>query len=145
MYKILDEGVANPLARIGGVGTVSVSGAPKRQIQVYIDPVRLEAYHLSVETISAIIAAENKNVPGGNFDIGSNTYSLRVEGEFDDASQMSNIVVGSFNGKNIYLKDVARIKDSVEERTQETYNDGVQGAMIVIPEANGCKLCGNCG
>ncbi len=139
LYKILDEGVANPLARIGGVGTVSVSGAPKRQIQVYIDPVRLEAYHLSVETISAIIAAENKNVPGGNFDIGSNTYSLRVEGEFDDASQMANIVVGSFNGKNIYLKDVARIKDSVEERTQETYNDGVQGAMIVIQKQTGAN------
>lgn len=139
LYKILDEGVANPLARIGGVGTVSVSGAPKRQIQVYIDPVRLEAYHLSVESISAIIAAENKNVPGGNFDIGSNTYSLRVEGEFDDASQMANIVVGSFNGKNIYLKDVARIKDSVEERTQETYNDGVQGAMIVIQKQTGAN------
>jgi len=139
LYKILDEGVANPLARIGGVGTVSVSGAPKRQIQVYIDPVRLEAYHLSVETISAIIAAENKNVPGGNFDIGSNTYSLRVEGEFDDASQMTNIVVGSFNGKNIYLKDVARIKDSVEERTQETFNDGVQGAMIVIQKQTGAN------
>jgi len=139
LYKILDEGVANPLARIGGVGTVSVSGAPKRQIQVYIDPVRLEAYHLSVETISAIIAAENKNVPGGNFDIGSNTYSLRVEGEFDDASQMANIVVGSFNGKNIYLKDVARIKDSVEERTQETFNDGVQGAMIVIQKQTGAN------
>lgn len=139
LNKILDEGVANPLARIGGVGTVSVSGAPKRQIQVYIDPVRLEAYHLSVETISAIIAAENKNVPGGNFDIGSNTYSLRVEGEFDDASQMANIVVGSFNGKNIYLKDVARIKDSVEERTQETYNDGKQGAMIVIQKQTGAN------
>lgn len=63
LYKILDNGVANPLARIGGVGTVSVSGAPKREIHVYIDPVRLEAYHLSVESISSIIAAENKNVP----------------------------------------------------------------------------------
>lgn len=139
LYKILDEGVANPLARIEGVGTVSVSGAPKRQIQVYIDPVRLEAYHLSVESISAIIAAENKNVPGGNFDIGSNTYSLRVEGEFEDASQMENIVVGSFNGKNIYLKDVARINDSIEERTQETYNDGVQGAMVVIQKQTGAN------
>ncbi len=139
LYKILDEGVANPLARIGGVGTVSVSGAPKREIHVYVDPSRLEAYHLSVETISSIISAENKNIPGGNFDIGSNTYSLRVQGEFQDASQMANIVVGSVNGKNIYLKDVARIQDSVEERTQETYNDGVQGAMIVVQKQTGAN------
>lgn len=40
---------------------------------------------MSIETISSIIGAENKNIPGGNFDIGNETYSLRVEGEFDDS------------------------------------------------------------
>jgi HAE1 family hydrophobic/amphiphilic exporter-1 len=74
--------VVNPLARIPGVGTVSISGAPQREIQVYCDPYKLEAYNLSIETISSIIGAENKNIPGGNFDIGNETYSLRVEGEF---------------------------------------------------------------
>lgn len=139
LYKILDDGVANPLARINGVGSVSVSGAPQREIQVYVDPVRLEAYNLSVETISAIIAGENKNVPGGNFDIGNETYSVRVEGEFSDPKQMEDIYVGSYNGKNIYLKDVARINDSLEERVQETYNNGVRGAMIVIQKQTGAN------
>lgn len=139
LYKILDDGIANPLARINGVGSVSVSGAPQREIQVYVDPVRLEAYNLSVETISAIIAGENKNVPGGNFDIGNETYSVRVEGEFSDPKQLEDIYVGSFNGRNIFLKDVARISDSVEERVQETYNNGVQGAMIVIQKQTGAN------
>lgn len=107
LYKILDDAVANPLARISGVGSVSISGAPKREIHVYVDPKRLEAYNLSIETISAIVAAENRNIPGGSFDIGSDTYSLRVQGEFASADQMKNIVVGSVNGKNVYLKDVA--------------------------------------
>lgn len=139
LYKILDDGIANPLARINGVGSVSVSGAPQREIQVYVDPARLEAYNLSVETISAIIAGENKNVPGGNFDIGNETYSVRVEGEFSDPKQLEDIYVGSFNGRNIFLKDVARISDSVEERVQETYNNGVQGAMIVIQKQTGAN------
>ena len=139
LYKILDDGVANPLARINGVGSVSVSGAPQREIQVYVDPARLEAYNLSVETISAIIAGENKNVPGGNFDIGNETYSVRVEGEFSDPKQLEDIYVGSYNGRNIFLKDVARISDSVEERVQETYNNGVQGAMIVIQKQTGAN------
>ena len=94
LYKILDDAVANPLARIDGVGSVSISGAPKREVHVYVDPKRLEAYNLSVETISAIIGAENRNVPGGSFDIGSNTYALRVQGEFDNTAQMENIPVG---------------------------------------------------
>ncbi len=139
LYKILDDGVANPLARIGGVGTVSISGAPQREVQVYVDPIRMEAYGLSIETISQLIAAENKNIPGGTFDVGSETYAVRVEGEFKDAKEMEGIVVGTVDNKTIYLKDVARVVDSVEERTQETYNNGVRGAMIVIQKQSGAN------
>lgn len=139
LYKILDENVANPLARVKGVGTVSISGAPKREIHVYVDPVKLEAFGLTVESISSTIGAENRNVPGGTFDIGTQTYSLRVEGEFKDAQEMRNIVVGSRNGANVYLSDVARIDDSVEERAQETYTNGEQGAMVIIQKQSGAN------
>lgn len=139
LYKILDDAVANPLARISGVGSVSISGAPKREIHIYVDPNRLEAYNLSVEQISAVIAAENRNIPGGSFDVGSDTYALRVQGEFASADQMKDIVVGSFEGRNIYLHDVARIDDSLEERAQQTYNDGQKGAMIVIQKQSGAN------
>ena len=130
--KILDEKVATPLARVSGVGTVSVSGAPQREIQVYCDPNKLEAYGLTVTGISQIIASENKNVPSGTMDIGSNSYALRVEKEFNAAEEMLDIVVGHSSGKTIYLRDVARVVDGVEERYQESYINGSQGAQIVI-------------
>lgn len=139
LYKILDDNVASPLARISGVGSVSISGAPEREIQIYVDPVKLEAYNLSIEAISSIIGAENRNIPGGTFDIGSETYSLRVQGEFSDAAQMNDIVVGNFGGKAIYLRDVAVVHDSIEERAQETYNNGVQGAMIIVQKQSGAN------
>lgn len=139
LYKILDETVANPLARVDGVGSVSISGAPKREIHVYVDPARLEAYHIPVETISNLIAAENRNIPGGSFDIGSDTYALRVQGEFTSSDQLADLVVGSRDGKNVYLRDVARIDDSLEERAQQTYNDGQKGAMIVIQKQSGAN------
>lgn len=139
LYKILDDAVANPLARVDGVGSVSISGAPKREIHIYVDPIKLEAYNLTIESISAIVAAENRNIPGGSFDIGSDTYSLRVQGEFDSPEQMSNIVVGSQNGKNIFLKDVARIDDSLEERAQQTHTNGKKGAMIIIQKQSGAN------
>ncbi len=139
LYKILDDAVANPLARVNGVGSVSISGAPKREIHVYVDPNRLEAYNMTIEQIASIVAAENRNVPGGSFDIGSETYSLRVQGEFSSSDQMADIVVGSYQGKNIYLSDVARIDDSLEERAQQTYNNGRKGAMIVIQKQSGAN------
>ncbi|MBR6732724.1 MAG: efflux RND transporter permease subunit [Bacteroidales bacterium] len=132
LEKILDDKVATPLARVSGVGTVSIAGAPQREIQVYCDPNKLEAYGLTVAGISNIIASENRNVPSGTIDIGSNAYSLRVEKEFTAAEQMLDIVVGHSNGKNVYLRDVARVIDGVEERYQEAYVNGTQGAQIVI-------------
>lgn len=139
LYKILDDAVVNPLARVDGVGSVSISGAPKREVHVYCDPLKLEAYHLSIETISSIIGAENRNTPGGSFDIGSNTYALRVQGEFDDTREIENIPVASQDGRTIYLRDVAKVDDSLEERTQQTYVDGNKGAMIVIQKQSGAN------
>ncbi len=139
LYKILDDNVANPLARIDGVGTVSISGAPKREIHVYVDPARLEAYNMTVEKISQVIGAENRNVPGGLIDIGSNTYSLRVTGEFKESSQLNFLPVGTYNGKTIYLKDVARVVDSLEERTQQTFINGEEGAIVVIQKQAGAN------
>ena len=135
--KILDDRVATPLARVSGVGTVSVSGAPKREIQVYCDPSKLEAYNLSVAAISQIIAAENRNIPSGSIDIGSETYTLRIKKEFKDPSELLDVVLGSVNGGTVYLRDVARILDDVEEKSQESYTNGVRGAQIIIQKQAG--------
>lgn len=139
LYKILDDNVANPLARIDGVGTVSISGAPEREINIYMDARKMEAYGIPVETVTQIIAQENKNVPGGSFDVGNNTYALRVEGEFKDPQQMLNIIVGTHNGAPVYLRDIARIVDGVQERAQKAYNGGKQGAMIVVQKQTGAN------
>ncbi len=139
LYKILDDQIVTPLARVDGVGTVSVSGVPEREIQVYCDPNKLEAYNLSIETISSVIAAANRNTPAGSFDIGSNAYSLRVDHEFDDPSEMLDLVVGTHNGAPVYLHDVAQIHDTIQERIQETYNNGEKGGMIIVQKRSGAN------
>ena len=135
--KILDDKVATPLARVSGVGTVSVSGAPNREIQVYCDPVKLEAYGLSIASIAQVIAAENRNVPSGSIDIGSETYTLRITKEFKEPSELLDIILMSYNGNAIYLRDVARVYDGLEEKSQESYTNGVRGAQIIIQRQSG--------
>ena len=137
LNKILDDRVATPLARVSGVGTVSVTGAPNREIKVYCDPAKLEAYGLSISSLSSIIAAENRNVPSGSIDIGSSTYSLRIKKEFEDPQELLDIVVGNRNGSAVYLRDVARVEDGLEEKSQESYTNGTRGAQIIIQKQSG--------
>ena len=121
--KILDDKVATPLARVSGVGTVSVSGAPGREIQVYCDPSKLMAYGLNLSGIASVISSENRNLPSGNIDIGSETYTLRVQKEFSEPAELLDIVVGVSNGRAVYLRDVATVIDGQQEREQESYTN----------------------
>ncbi|MCL2290531.1 MAG: efflux RND transporter permease subunit [Bacteroidetes bacterium] len=144
LYKILDDRVASPISRINGVGTVSISGAPQREINIYADPFKLESYGLTIEQITQIIRMENMNMPLGTIDIGSKTYSMRVQGEFMDAQLLNDIVVGSFNNKNVFLRDVAVVADTIQERLQEVYTNGMQGALLVIQKqagGNSVEIC----
>ncbi len=137
--KILDDKLVTPLGRVKGVGTVSVSGAPEREIHVYCDPNKLEAYGLSVSGISQTIAAENRNVPSGSIDIGAESFTLRVEKEFKDPSELLDIVVSTKDGHTVYLRDVANIIDGLEEKSQESFTDGERSAMIAIQKQSGAN------
>ena len=139
LYKILDDNVVNALARVDGVGTVSIIGAPEREINVYMDPVKMEAYNLSAAQVASAIAAENQNATNGTVDIGTLTYTVRTEGEFDDANEINNIVVASNGDGKVYVRDVARVVDDVQERSQQTYTNGRQGGLIIIQKQSGAN------
>ena len=72
----------NPLNRIDGMGSVGLMGAPGREIQVDIDPRKMESYNISVEKIAGVLNAENLNLPAGNIEMGMMDYPLRIKGEF---------------------------------------------------------------
>ncbi|MBQ7984750.1 MAG: efflux RND transporter permease subunit, partial [Bacteroidales bacterium] len=102
LYKILDDNMSNPLQRIEGVGSVAISGAPQREIVALVDPQKMEAYNLTVETIGNRIAAENLNMPAGKYYIGNESYTLRIEGEYKESEPLNDIVVANYNGGPIY-------------------------------------------
>ena len=138
LYKILDDNMSNPLQRIEGVGSVTIAGAPEREIVALVDPNKMEAYNLTVEAIGARIAAENLNMPSGKYYVGNESYNLRIEGEFKESDQLKDIVVSN-NGGPIYLKDIAVVRDSLQEKVQESYINGKKGATVVISKQNGAN------
>lgn len=137
--KILDDKVTTPLSRVKGVGTVSVTGAPTREIQVYCDPNKLQAYGLSIGTVSNIIAYENRNIPSGSIDIGSESFSLRIQKEFKDPSELLDVVLSYKDGNAVYLRDVATIIDGQQEKEQEAITNGRRSAQIVIQKQTGAN------
>jgi hydrophobic/amphiphilic exporter-1 (mainly G- bacteria), HAE1 family len=139
LEKILEERIINPLNRIEGIGSVNLIGAPKRRIYVEADPVKLDAYNLSIEQIGNAIQAENMNLPSGNIKMGMMDYQLRVEGEFKESYELNDLVVGSFQGAAVLLSDVAVVRDTLKDRTREERINGQQGVRLFVMKQSGAN------
>jgi len=139
LNKILDEKLVNVLNRVNGVGAVSLMGSPVREVQVNVDPKKIEAYNLSIEQIGQLIAAENLDTPGGNLDIGQQTLSIRSMGEFNSSDELKKVVVTTIDGKQIYLSDVAEIKDTLEKTTLDERINGKLGVRVIVQKQSGAN------
>jgi HAE1 family hydrophobic/amphiphilic exporter-1 len=137
LEKILDEKIVNPLNRIEGVGSVSLAGVPGRKVYIDVDPRKMEAYNLTIEQIGNILRAENMNMPAGYIEMGQNDYPLRIQGEFPESDVIKNIVVSSYNGNNVYLKDVAVVRDTIRETKLDTRINGLQGMTMYVQKQSG--------
>jgi hydrophobic/amphiphilic exporter-1 (mainly G- bacteria), HAE1 family len=135
--KILDEKIINPLNRIDGIGSIGMMGAPKRVVYVDVDARRLDAYNLTIEQIGNVIGAENLNLPSGNIEMGDMDYQLRVQGEFTESSQLKGLVVGNFQGKPIYLNDVATVKDTLKDFKFDEKINGQTGLRMFVMKQSG--------
>ncbi len=135
--KIIEDKFVNRINRIDGVGSVSLSGVPVREVHVYVDPRKIEAYGLSVEQLGEIIRAENINIAGGSIDIGSSTFTVKSDGEFFSSDEISNIVVANKEGQKILLSDVADVRDTLRELTIDQRTSGEKSLMMVILKQSG--------
>lgn len=137
LEKILAEKIVNPLNRIDGVGSIGLAGVPGRKVYIDVDPRRMEAYNLTIEQIGNVLRAENMNMPSGYIEMGQTDYPLRIQGEFTESDVIKNIVVSSFNGNNVYLKDVAQVNDTIRETKLDTRINGAKGMTMYVQKQSG--------
>ncbi|NLV38013.1 MAG: efflux RND transporter permease subunit [Bacteroidales bacterium] len=144
LNKILEEQVVNPLKRIDGIGSINVTGAPKRYVYVDVDAKKMDAAGLSLEQVTNAIAVNNMNLPAGNVKMGRETYQLRVEGEFEFSEEIRNLVVGVFNNSPVFIRDIAQVNDTVKDLSLEERSNGSQAARLSITRqsgANSVEVC----
>ena len=139
LYKILDDKMVNELNRVNGIGSVAVIGAREREVQVNVDPKKLEAYGLTVESLGQIIASENINIPAGKLDLGTQTFNLKTDLQFEDSRELFDIVISNQGGRTVMLSDVAEIKDTLEEATMDERINGRQGVRILVQKQTGAN------
>ena len=136
--KMVDE-----LKRVSGVGEVTVYGAGRYAIRVWLDTALMAHYNISVNEVRAAIAAQNATNPGGKIgadpvpDGQEKTISIRTQGRLTEPSEFENIVVRQLGDEIVYLKDIAKLELGSQNYTATGRLNGKTSASVVIFQAPG--------
>ena len=118
-----------------------IVGAPEREIQVNVDPYKMEAAKISFTDIENAISRENHDITGGLIEVGDMKRTLKVKGQFTSALNLRDIIVrSSARGASVYLKDIAELKDTVKEKESYARLDGKNVVTINIVKRAGENL-----
>ena len=139
LEKILEDNVVNVLNRIDGIGNIALSGTPERYIYIDLDQSKLDAYKISVEQIGQAISANNLNLASGSIKMGKEQYQLRVQSEYVESSEINNVVVANRLGKNIFVKDLANVRDTIRDVNLDERINGQNGVRMVIMKQTGAN------
>ena len=137
--RIIEDNVTNELNRIDGIGNITVSGAPERYIYIDLDPKQLDAYHLSVEAVGSAISSNNLDMASGTVKMGKEQYQMRVKGEYVESSEINDIVVATIGGKQIFVKDLATVRDTIKDLSLDEKINGLDGARLMITKQTGAN------
>ena len=118
LKKIADD-LRDDIEAIPGVIASDITGGLEPEVQVNVDVYRMNAYQISFDDIANAIRAENLSIPGGSIDTKDKNLTIRIPGEFKEVRPLEDIVLKMQNGKPIYLRDVAKVDYSFEDR--QTY------------------------
>jgi HAE1 family hydrophobic/amphiphilic exporter-1 len=139
LREFTEERVERRLERVPGVASVDVRGGLRRQVQVNLDRDKMLGLNLSADQITRLLREENLNRPAGKVEEGNLDIYLRTVGEYRTAPEIGSTVVAVREGKPIYLRDIAEVREGVEEVTTITRIDGEPGIRISINKQSGAN------
>jgi HAE1 family hydrophobic/amphiphilic exporter-1 len=114
LYDYASTQIGQRISILPGVSRVSVFGT-KSAIRIKANPSAMWARGISIDDMSAAIKNGTSYLGAGQFDSESGTTLLRPQGQLDSAQAYSDLIVGSTNGAPIYLRDVAKVRESVQD------------------------------
>jgi len=133
----LAEDLQDRIESITGVLEARISGGLEREIHVEFDLDRVGAYNVPFSSIINSVTRSNVNMPGGSMDIGEGKYLVRVPEDFKHPSEIFSIVAFVRDGKPVYLRDVAFIKDSFKDPLTRSRINEEKSVTIAVSKRSG--------
>jgi len=135
--EVADKLVRRQIENAQGVGQVTILGGRKRQINIWLDPVRMRSFGITAPEVERAIRQQNAQIPGGSVDTGPEQLTLRIRGRVRSVGEFDQIVIREQAGRIVRLDDVARIEDGEAEAETVARRDGVAAVVLNVRKQSG--------
>ncbi|HUR45278.1 MAG TPA: efflux RND transporter permease subunit, partial [Candidatus Saccharimonadales bacterium] len=134
---IVDKKIKQNLETVLNVGAVNIVGGRIRAVQVAVDIDRLRARSLTIEDVRAALASQNLELPEGRVDQGARELVVRTLGRMQNVKDFNDIIIANSGGQPIYLRDIARVTDSIEEPRSLSQLNGENSVSVLVRKQSG--------
>lgn len=132
LRRFAEEKVKRRLESLEGIAAVKLNGGLEDEIQVLLDQSKLKQFGLTVNDISQRLKSENINLSSGRVQQDTQQFLIRTINEFDTTDEMRETIISNQDGKSIYLKDIATVRQAYKERESISRINGFEAVEIAI-------------
>lgn len=137
LSRYVKDVVKSRLQGIPGVGAIKELGVREREIKIWIDNNRLNAYKLSAAEVVMAVKSKNIEIPAGKIENDRNEFVVKTMGELTDVEAFKRLTIATLNQTPIHLGEIADVEDSVEDETSIAISDGKPIVSLQVQKQSG--------
>jgi len=132
-----DEVLKEQLQRINGVGDVIFYGLRLRQVRIWLDAAKMQAYQVSPGDVVVALKRENIELPGGRIETQTKEYTVRIKGEFAKIPDFNDLIISYYKGAPVRIRDIGRAEDGMEEKRSLSRFNRIPAIGMAIQKQSG--------
>ena len=137
LFDYADQVVLRRLERLEGVAQVDVNGIREPELQVSIDPARLQAHGVDLRDVAATLRDSNLNLSAGEIRDGNRKLLVRTVGEFATPREIEQLVL---RPDGLRLADIAEVRYTLPEKEEFNFLNGVDAVTVSVNKASTANL-----
>ncbi len=139
LNSFADNQISQRISTLPGVAQLLVYGSQKYAVRLYLDPNALKQRNLGTEDVSAALAKANSNLPSGTLDGRNKKFTVKANGQLENADDFSSVVISYANGTPVRFSDIGRAEDSVENNRALTWFNGERSIVLAVQRQPGAN------
>ncbi|MFW5757887.1 MAG: efflux RND transporter permease subunit, partial [Bacteroidota bacterium] len=138
--EITDDLIANALKRAPGVGSLVLLGKPEKEVQINLDPIKMNAYGINISMIAQVLQTHNQSIPGGSITTGQDETAITVPAEFKSLEDIEKTNIVTWQNQTIQIKDIATVKKGMQDTKELVHIHGKPALGIFVQKQAGANI-----